>query len=294
MTKVSTRKVILRVLESWSHTLIALTTMVMVMTIMGALTARFLGARLLISVLMGTAGTALLVWALSEVIVNLLGRARVVDVEEFPRFVAVTNDLFSKHWRFLPRPRLYILKFGGLPNACAYGIGIPGLCAIGITAELYQLLDEEELKAVVAHELGHLRSFDVGLMTVIVLITGGAEELSKRFLGGRTALGKGPFALAVGALMYLFAKFVIPVGRSAISQERERAADALGSLFVGTPVPLMTALGKLEHARIAHGQGGASETILTDLFISHPRMATRLNALKTLAAGEDTEEGARQ
>ena len=274
---ISRRRVFLRVAESWLHTAVSLLAMTLVMGVAVALASRFGGARVVIGILMGVFSTSLVMFILSEVVITTLFRAVKPDPVKHGRFIAAV----SKVWRGrLFSPRLYVVEMG-VPNAFAFGMGFLGQYGIAISQELYDLLDHEELEGVVAHEVGHIKCKDVGLMTVIQIITGGAEQLANLVLKGSTALGSTPLAYVLGWSLKLFSRFIFPMGKSAISQEREFAADALAALYTGTTRGLRRALEKLSAAAESRTQS-RKEEMFSDLFISHPKMAKRLAALSSL------------
>ena len=250
--------------------------MILVMGFVVAVSLRFGGYRTVLRILMVVAGISFVTFLLSEMIINVLLRARKPDPQKHHVFIDLVSELCRKsELIFQPKPRLYILEMDG-PNACAYGWGFLGQYAIGITESLYQKLSRKELEAVLAHELAHIRCRDVGLLTILNLITGGAQWLALMFWRGKSFLGGGPFAYIIGGLIYLIARFIFPVGRSAISQQREYSADALGAAYVGSPDPLISALRQLERPR----EKSRENSILGDLFISHPHMDNRIRALE--------------
>ena len=174
-------------------------------------------------------------------------------------------------------PRLYILKRLDIPNAMAYGWGFFGQYAVGITQSLYDLLNEQELEGVVAHEFAHIKCKDVGAMSVIAMVTGGISKLSDLFVSGKTGLEKSFVAMIIGYALRYTNKYVFGIIRSAISQEREYTADALAALYTKNPQGLINALSKLS---VRHAPN-EKETILDDIMISHPRMEKRLEALRS-------------
>jgi heat shock protein HtpX len=276
---VNKSKVMKRVLASWFHTLVSFFVMAISISILIAVSSRFGGGRAVVGIVMTMAGVAIASFLLSEVIVCLIFRAKKPSEAEHQHFFSSVEELCSSRGMWF-RPRLYILH-GEKPNACAFGWGFFGQYAIGITEELYRLLSPIELKGVLAHELAHIRCKDVGMMTALVLVTGSAEKLANLFLKGKTALGKGPFALFFGWVLLLLVKFIFPVGRSAISQERERSADALGAFYIGSPEPLISALKKLQKA-MSTGDN-KEKSVIEELFLSHPKMNQRIALLKDLS-----------
>lgn len=264
------------VLISWMFTIMGVMNVLFITILVGLIAFRFTGRVTAISLMSGIIATTAFIFLFSEVIVNILMRASKPAPEEYGNFIAAVENICKKKKMWL-RPRIYILQLG-VPNAMAYGWGILGQSAIGITPEIYELLTKEELEGVIAHEIAHVRCKDVGLHTFISILIGGTDKLKDMFLKGKTALGRGPFAFIFGGMLWFVSKVVFAFLKSAISQERELAADALGSSYVGTPDPLISALKKLAASRPKNGNG----SIFKDLMISHPTMEERISSLQRL------------
>lgn len=268
---------------SWIFTLISIFNMLVITAIVSFFAFRFIGNVATISILASVVILSLLFFLLSEVIINIIMGAKKVDYQKYGDFVDVVDEIYRENKMWF-RPRLFILSLG-VPNAMAYGWGFLGQCAVAITPELYQELNREELKAVVAHEIAHTRCRDVGVITAISMLTGGIDKLKNLFFKGKTVLGRGPFAFIFGGILWFLSKFVFSFLRAAISQERELAADALGSLYVGTPDSLISALRKLEKLHPKK----ESDSMFNDLFISHPKMSERIASLESLKKGEKND-----
>jgi heat shock protein HtpX len=242
--------------------------------------------------------------------------AEPVDPAKYPHFVTAMQKLkkrrgvlFGLPLMFQPRMRILPMR---VPNAMAYGSGILGQCCIAITPKLYQMLTPEELEAVVAHEYGHIRSLDIGLMTVVGLMAGLVERM-RVIVWTQLNIGITALLAVPAVLLWLVSKLAFGVLRMAISQEREYAADALSAWYVGSPEPLITALRKLgdyqdtrrsrqkaaeQEKRSKQPEGEKDEkeksvldtvlppqrgeTILKDLMISHPSMEKRIRSLESL------------
>lgn len=273
---ISKSKVYRRACIGWFHTLVSLFVMAVSMTLIFAICVRFGGGKIIMSVLGTTMALALTMFFLSELVAVLVLRAERAEIDiGYPNFNRSVDELCRERGiRF--KPRLYILNGFDKPNAAAFGMAILGQCGIGITPSIYELLTYEELKSVLAHELAHIRSKDVGLMTVIMVITSSAEQLSKKLCQGKIA--KGPMMILLGWIIHGLAKLIFPIGRAAISQQREFTADALASLYVNTNVHLSSALTKL--GKGAHLEDD-EKSVFDDLMISHPRMEHRIQQLKS-------------
>ncbi|HZA97517.1 MAG TPA: M48 family metalloprotease, partial [Gemmatimonadales bacterium] len=166
----------------------------------------------------------------------------------------------------LPRPAIYIVPDSD-PNAFATGRDAAS-ASIAVTEGLLRTLSRDELQAVVAHEMAHIRNLDVRLMTLLAGMVGAIALLSDglgRMLGrgGRTAVrlggsggrrgGKGAMPLAVLVLvLWLLTLVIAPVVSRmlalAVSRKREYLADATGAQFTRNPMALASALEKLDRA----------------------------------------------
>ena len=217
----------------------------------------------------------------------------------------------------LPKPKVYVIDDPD-PNAFATGRD-PQTACIAATTGLLAILNREELQAVIAHEMGHVRNFDVRLMTVIAALVGVIVVLSNgmgRILrggGGRSLglLGRGRKAngplLAAAAVVFvlwiitlILAPFISRIMAMAVSRDREYLADATGAELTRNPGALASALEKIEtnEAPTTHIKEGAAhlciadplgrdvnsrEGRLADLLATHPPMAMRITRLKGMA-----------
>lgn len=263
-----------RVIKSWLHTLLVLFVIVCVMLIALWLSFRFAPFRVVLAIMMGGWVMALFVYIISEPLIILIFQGRVAKPEEYP-VLCNEYDQLCRGRRLWLRPRLYILKMD-VPNAMAFGLGFFGQCGIGVTKGLLDILKPSELRAVLGHELAHVRSKDVGLMTIFGLIAGAGRELVNLFLNGRTALAKSPLAFLVGGVLWVITRLILPIGQSALSVEREYAADALSTLYCGQATSLISALRKLGGSHLPKQENG----FLDDLMISHPNMDDRIAMLE--------------
>jgi heat shock protein HtpX len=219
----------------------------------------------------------------------------------------------------LPRPKIWIVPDQD-PNAFATGTDETH-AHIAVTQGLLGQLNRDELQAVVAHELGHVRNHDVRLMTllaslvgVIALISdgtgrfigrGGARVISGGKSGGSGSRkgGSGPLALVVLVLWLvtlILAPLISRLLALAVSRKREFLADASAAQFTRNPMALASALRKIEdaaaptasikrgcaHLCIADPLGrhtSVKEGFVADLFGTHPPMAVRIARLKQMA-----------
>ncbi len=213
----------------------------------------------------------------------------------------------------VPKPAVYVIPDSD-PNAFATGTG-PEKSSVAVTAGLVQSLSREELQGVVAHELSHVRNYDIRVMTVVAALVGSVLLLSdwgRRGLwwgGGRRRSsdegggGSGPLVIlffAVWVVSLLLAPLIAQLVAMAVSREREYLADASGAELTRNPLSLASALEKIEaaaaptpsikqgvaHLCIADPRGRAlndREGGWANLFSTHPPIAKRIALLRQMA-----------
>lgn len=176
-------------------------------------------------------------------------RAQPVTREQLPRAYEVVERLTAKEG--LPMPKIYVLPTES-PNAFATGRN-PQHASVAVTHGILQLLDDEELEGVLAHELGHVKNRDIltssiaatlaGAITMIARMGYFAEMFGYGGGGDRRERGGGLTAL----LMIIVAPIAAMLIQLAISRSREYEADATGAHTTGNPYALARALQKLEN-----------------------------------------------
>ncbi len=220
----------------------------------------------------------------------------------------------------LPRPKIWIVPDPD-PNAFATGIAETD-AHVAVTEGLLTALNRDQLQAVVAHEMAHIRNYDVKLMTllaalvgVIALISDGAWRVMRYggFRGGRGGRGggggggkkggAGPLALVVlivWLITLLLAPLVSQLLALGVSRKREFLADATGAQFTRNPAALASALRTIENAAaptkaikrgtahlcIADPMGrklSSKQGMFANAFATHPPMAVRIARLKAMA-----------
>lgn len=275
---INKRKLWKTVLTSWFFTFLGMFNLFVSFVFLAFIAVRFRGPAAFVAILGPLVAFTLASFLFSEGLVNILFRAKKPHPVKHASFINAAKKLRKRSHMWI-KPRLRILTLD-VPNAMAYGCGLPGLSAIGVTQELFELLNDDELEAVVAHEFAHIKCRDVGILTLIAIITGGVEKIKNLLLGGQTPLGKGPFAYILGFAFWFLSRFVFGLMRCSIAQERELAADALGSSYVGSPEPLISALTKLQSSRIDNPE--KEKHMFDDLMVSHPGTEERIDSLISL------------
>ena len=208
----------------------------------------------------------------------------------------------------VPKPAVYVVPDAD-PNAFATGVG-PERASIAVTRGLLDRLDRDELQGVVAHELSHVRNYDVRLMTVVAALAGAVlllADWSRRGLwwGGRRRDSEGRGGLGIlfvvfWVLAVILAPIIAQIVSLAVSRQREYLADASGAELTRNPIALADALEKIAaaveptpsikqgiaHLCIEDPRGGTDadrQGWFTGLFSTHPPVAKRIALLREMA-----------
>jgi len=223
--------------------------------------------------------------------------AKPITREQAPRLYAVMERLCGKSG--LPMPKLYLIPQPA-PNAFATGRN-PSHASVAVTEGLMQLMDDEELEGVIAHELSHVRNYDILISSIAATLAGaisyigymGRWGLMFTGYGGRDSRRGGG---GLGALLMLivapFAALLLQLG---LSRQREYQADASGAKLVGYPQGLIRALEKLGAynqripMNVPPGTSSlfivaplSAKSMLGGLFSTHPPLSERIAALKNM------------
>jgi len=204
----------------------------------------------------------------------------------------------------LPVPKVYIIEDPS-PNAFATGRD-PQHAAVTVTTGLLQMMNREELEGVLAHEMSHIKNFDVRLLLVVTTMIGLAAIISSVVWNGalrfRSRDGRALLVVfAVGIIFTLIAFIVGPIMQLALSRQRESLADVSGVDLTRNPVGLINALKKIagnekpmqrfNHAVAAMCIDNPTEhhgSFFNHLFDTHPPIEERIAALEKIASVQQT------
>lgn len=233
-----------------------------------------------------------------------ISQAREVSHEENPELYHIVENLCVGSG--LPMPKVYIID-DTAPNAFATGRD-PKHATIVVTKGLLQKLDKMELEGVIAHELSHVKNYDIRLMSLVVVLVGLVALLADFFLrftwfgtGRRPSnRGKGEGAggaiiLLIALVMAILAPLAAKLIQFAISRRREYLADASGALLTRYPEGLARALEKISadneplevankataHLYIVNPLKDHS-SFTNNLFSTHPPIKDRIAALRAM------------
>jgi heat shock protein HtpX len=237
-------------------------------------------------------------WYFSDKIVLWTSGAKIISREEYPRLHEIVERLSTNNG--LPKPKVALVNTN-VPNAFATGKS-PKSSLVAVTTGLMELLDDDELEAVIGHELTHVRSRDVLVLTLASVFSTVAWYLMQfGFYGGlqtrnRNSAGSGVIVLLVAIVTWVVSFLII----RAISRYREYSADRGGAIMTGKPDKLATALlkisgkikvippnelknvQKLNAFFIIPALSGSS---IANLFSSHPPVEKRVQKLKEMKSG---------
>jgi heat shock protein HtpX len=229
----------------------------------------------------------------SDKIALAMYRAQPVTREELPRAYAAVERLTQKIG--IPMPKIYVIP-NESPNAFATGRN-PQHASVAVTQGILNLLTDEELEGVLAHELGHVNNRDILISSVAATVAGAITMLASmgRFamiFGGMGGDREDRRGGGIGALlMLILAPIAASLIQLAVSRSREYQADATGAHFTGNPYALASALGKLDaYSRRLPMQATPSTAHLFiiqpflgmnfgSLFSTHPPIAKRIERL---------------
>jgi len=228
--------------------------------------------------------------------------AREADPQQFQQLYNTVQTLAIGDG--LPVPKVYIIDDPS-PNAFATGRD-PQHAAVTVTTGLLQMMNREELEGVLAHEMSHVKNFDVRLLLVVTTMIGLAAIISSVIWNGALRFrSRDARALlvvfAVGIIFTLIAFIVGPIMQLALSRQRESLADVSGVELTRNPVGLINALKKIaqnekpmqrfNHAVAAMCIDNPTEhhgSFFNHLFDTHPPIEERIAALEKIASVQQT------
>lgn len=244
-------------------------------------------------------------WNSDKMVLRMHG-AQEVDAQSAPQYYRMVADLAQR--AELPMPRVYIMH-SAQPNAFATGRS-PQHSAVCASTGLLEMLSEEEVAGVMAHELAHIKNRDTLIMTIAATIAGAISMLANflqfsfMFGGGRDNRS------GIGMIGTIVAIFLAPMAamlvQMAISRSREYVADRVGGEICGNPLWLASALQKISGAAREIPMDSAERVpasahlfiinpltggTIDNLFSTHPNAGNRIDALVEQAHAMDIQPG---
>lgn len=218
--------------------------------------------------------------------------ARPIEKADNPRLYRIVENLAITEG--LPMPKVYIVD-DPAPNAFATGRD-PQHASVAATTGLLEIMNDRELTGVMAHELGHVKNYDIRVSTIVFGLTVAvgliADILARMafFGGNRNNNGGNPIVLIFGLVAMLVAPLVAAMIQAAVSRQREYLADATGALTTRDPEGLASALQKLgDYARPMRRQQSTmahlwmndpmKPGVMDRMFQTHPPIPDRVKRL---------------
>ena len=237
-------------------------------------------------------------WYSDKIVLSMYG-AQEVAPHDAPMLHAMVEELAARAG--IPKPRVCVIPEDA-PNAFATGRD-PAHGVVAVTHGIMRILSPEELKGVLAHEIGHIANRDIlvqtvaGVLASVIVSVANMMQWAAIFGFGRSDDEEGGTSPLVAILMAIVAPIAASLIQFAISRSREYLADETGARLAGNPLYLAGALAKLQawsqkvpmqhgsqataHMFIVNPFSGAS---MASLFSTHPPMEERIARLQAMAA----------
>ena len=255
---------------------------------------------IILAILIGLVYAVSMIFQSTEIVMSMNG-AREVDRNEEPVLYHVVEDMAMVAQ--IPMPRVYVIDDAGL-NAFATGSN-PQNAAVAATSGLLDIMNREELEAVIGHEVSHIRNYDIRISTIAVALASAITLLSSMagrmmWWGGagrrrsdddRDGNGLEIIMLVVSLLAIVLAPLAATLVQLAISRQREFLADASSVELTRNPQGMINALRKLDNSKpMSRPVDDASSALYINdpkkgggfqkLFYTHPPISERIERLK--------------
>jgi heat shock protein HtpX len=237
-------------------------------------------------------------WFSDKLALRMAG-AKEVTREQEPQLHALVEEVAML--AELPKPKVFVVQ-NESPNAFATGRD-PKHAVVAVTTGIMRILDRRELKAVIGHEMGHVKNRDILISTIAATIAGAISYIQTMLIWGSIFGGRdrnGGFVAIIAAVVAALAAGILQM---ALSRTREFAADKSGAEYVGDPEALASALAKLHNGvqtqpmqQTAGAEATSSLYIvhpfrmqggLGSLFATHPPVEERIRRLRAMAGYTD-------
>lgn len=281
---------------NWMKTFVL---MAAIVALFGSVGAAMGGAGgMMIALVLAAAMNVYAYWFSDKAVLKMYGAMEVTpDNTQFRNYYTMVKELAQN--ASLPMPKVYVIN-ESQPNAFATGRN-PENAAVAATVGIMKILNERELRGVMAHELAHVKNRDTLISTISATVAGAIASIAQfgmMFGGGHNANGERNVNPLLGILMMFLAPLAASLIQMAISRAREFEADRMGADISRDPKALASALEKIHHyahqipneTAEAHPETGQMMIInplsggsLRGLFSTHPQTEERIAKLMALA-----------
>lgn len=226
----------------------------------------------------------------SKIAVAMTGAVK-IEKKDNPRLFRIVENLAITTG--MPMPEVYIID-DPAPNAFATGRS-PEHAIVGVTTGLLEIMEDTELEAVMAHEMGHVQNYDIRVSTIafgLASLVGFVADIALRMLilGDRRDNNSNPYVLLIGMAVIILSPLIALMTQMAISRQREYLADATSVMTTRHPDGMTAALAKLaQHGRPMKKQSTATANLFlsnplkkgffSKLFSTHPDLNDRINRI---------------
>jgi len=273
--------------------------MAAIVALFGSVGAALGGASgMMMALVMAAAMNVYAYWFSDKAVLKMYGAVEITpDNTQFRNYYNMVKELAQN--AELPMPKVYVIN-ESQPNAFATGRN-PENAAVAATAGIMQILNERELRGVMAHELAHVKNRDTLISTISATVAGAISSIAQfgmMFGGGRDENGERNVNPILGMLMMFLAPLAASLIQMAISRAREFEADRMGAEISKDPKALASALEKIHNyahqipnpTAEAHPETGQMMIInplsgagLRGLFSTHPQTEERVAKLMAMA-----------
>lgn len=235
---------------------------------------------------------ALIQYFFAGKLATMMTGAHEVDKNTQPRLYGVVEKLAQT--AKLPMPKVYLIQ-DSAPNAFATGRN-PEHAIVAATTGLLEIMDDTELTAVMAHEMSHVKNYDIRVSMIVfglVCVVGLISDLGLRmlFYSDRNSEERSPIGLIIALFTAIVAPIAASLAQMAVSRQREYLADSSAANLMHEPKPMIDALRKLEaHSRPMRQQNIATEALfianplrksfISKIFSTHPPIEKRIERLE--------------
>lgn len=238
-------------------------------------------------------------WFSDKIVLSMYKATQVTEAEA-PKLYGIVRKLATRG--NLPMPKVYIIP-SGAPNAFATGRN-PQNAAVAVTNTLMNMLTDEELEGVIAHELAHVHGRDILIGTIAATIAGAIMTIADIFKWGMIFGGgnnnedsenSSPLGMIAGIAIMIIAPIAAMLVQMAVSRSREYLADERGASLCGNPLALASALHKIsygvEHAPMENAKPATAHMFIMNplsggsvmnLFSTHPPVEKRIEKLQAM------------
>ncbi len=277
------------------NTIVIMAIFVVIISALGWILSNMYGDTTFLYLALVVAGVyALIQYFLAAKLALAVNGAHEVQKNDNPRLYRAVENLTIATG--MPMPKVYIMD-DPAPNAFATGRD-PSHAVVAVTSGLLTIMDDTELQAVLAHELGHVQNYDIRVMMIVfglVSAIGFIADMMLRMMwwGGNDREERNPTFVVLGLVAAILAPFVALLVQLAVSRQREYLADSTSAMTTRYPQGLISALQKIEHtgSTMRHQNTSTAHLFfanplkgnsLAKFFSTHPPIADRIARLQTI------------